>query len=47
MSDEASNSIYLREIALLMEEIDLLKDRLGEKEKLLKNYEKQMRGKKS
>jgi len=47
MSDEASNSIYLREIALLMEEIDLLKARLGEKEKLLNNYEKQMRGKKS
>ena len=47
LSDSDKNDIYLREIALLMEEIDLLKARLGEKEKLLKNYEKQIRGKKS
>ena len=43
MDDESKNNIYLREIALLMEEIDLLNDELREKEKLLKNYEKQIR----
>ena len=42
MDDDTKNSIYLREIALLMEEIDALKDRLRVKEKLLKNYEKQI-----
>ena len=47
MSNESRNGIYLREIALLMEEIDLLRERLREKEKLVKNYEKQIRGKKS
>ena len=46
MSDKSRNSIFLREIALLMEEIDLLRERLREKENLVKNYEKQMRGKK-
>mgnify|MGYP005818745733 CR=1 FL=1 len=47
MSNESRNGIYLREIALLMEEIDLLRERLREKEKLVKNYEKQIRTKKS
>ena len=46
MDDGTKNSIYLREIALLMEEIDALKDRLRVKEKLLINYEKQIRNKK-
>tara|TARA_Y100000310_G_C20075463_1_gene531362 strand:- start:113 stop:286 length:174 start_codon:yes stop_codon:yes gene_type:complete len=46
MDDESKNNIYLREIALLMEEIDLLNDELREKEKLLKNYEKQIKDKK-
>ena len=46
MDDDTKNSIYLREIALLMEEIDALRGRLRVKEKLLKNYEKQIRDKK-
>ena len=46
MDDESKNNIYLREIALLMEEIDMLDDELREKEKLLKNYEKQIKDKK-
>ena len=40
------NAVYLREIALLMEEIDMLKGRLRVKEKLLLNYEKELEGKK-
>ena len=43
MDDDTKNSIYLREIALLMEEIDALKGTLRDREKLLKNYEKQIR----
>ena len=46
MSQKETNTIYLREIALLMEEIDSLKDRLRVKEKLLINYEKQIGDKK-
>ena len=46
MDDESKNNIYLREIALLMEEIELLKDELRVKENLLKNYEKQIGDKK-
>ena len=46
MGDDSKNTIYLREIALLMEEIDALKGRLKVKEKLLINYEKQIRSKK-
>ena len=46
MDDDTKNSIYLREIALLMEEIDALKDRLRVKEKLLINYENQIGDKK-
>ena len=45
LSEKDTSSIYLREIALLMEEIDSLKERLEEKEKLVKSYEKQMRSK--
>ena len=40
MSDEASNSIYLREIALLMEEIELLKDKVRDREKEVENLMK-------
>ena len=47
MSDKSKNTIYLREIALLMEEIDALKGELRVKENLLKNYEKQIGNKKS
>jgi hypothetical protein len=46
MSDKSKNTIYLREIALLMEEIDALKGELRVKENLLKNYEKQIGNKK-
>ena len=46
MDDDTKNSIYLREIALLMEEIDALRGTLRDKEKLLKNYEKQIGDKK-
>ena len=45
MDDESKNNIYLREIALLMEEIELLKGKLRVKENLLKNYEKQIKDK--
>ena len=43
MDDESKNSVFLREIALLMEEIDNLNGKLRVKEKLLKNYEKQIK----
>ena len=46
MDDNTKNTIYLREIALLMEEIDSLKGTLRVKEKLLKNYEKEIKEKK-
>ena len=45
MSDKDKNGIYLREIALLMEQIDSLRGTLRLKEKLLKNYEKKLKGK--
>ena len=40
-----TNDVYLREIALLMEEIDMLKDELRVKQNLIENYEKKIRGK--
>ena len=43
MDDDTKNSIYLREIALLMEEIDMLKGELRVKKNLIENYEKQIR----
>ena len=46
MDDESKNNIYLREIALLMEEIDMLKDKLRVKKNLIENYEKQIKDKK-
>ena len=42
MSSESKNSVYLREIALLMEEIDSLKERLGEREKLINYYQNKL-----
>ena len=43
LTEKESNNIYLREIALLMEEIDMLKDKLRVKKNLIENYEKQIR----
>ena len=40
LDDKAKNNIYLREIALLMEEIDSLKGELRVKQNLVENYEK-------
>ena len=46
LSEKDTSSIYLREIALLMEEIEALKDELRVKENLIKNYEKQIKSSK-
>ena len=43
MSDKEKSNIYLREIALLMEEIETLRDKLRVKENLLKNHEKKIK----
>ena len=40
------NAVYLREIALLMEQIDSLRVQLEVKENLIKNYQKQIGEKK-
>ena len=45
LTNTAKNDFYLREIALLMEEVDMLKGELRIKENLIKNSEKQIRGK--
>ena len=45
MSEDDKNGIYLREIALLMEEIEELKGQLKVKENLIKNFESQIIGK--
>ena len=42
LSEKDTSSIYLREIALLMEEIDSLKGRLGEREKLINYYQNKL-----
>ena len=54
MSQKDTNTIYLREIALLMEQndtlkeqIDIYKDELRVKEKLIKTLELGLQGKKS
>ena len=39
LDDDDKNDIYLREIALLMEEMDILKGELRVKINLIKNYE--------
>ena len=43
LSQKDTNTIYLREIAILMDEIDMLKDKLRVKKNLIENYEKQIR----
>ena len=43
LNDKSTSGIYLREIALLMEEIETLKEKLEVNENLVKNYEKQLR----
>ena len=43
LSKSDKNDIYLSEIALLMEEIDMLKGELRVKKNLIENYEKQIR----
>ena len=45
MNDMYGSSVYLREIALLMEEIELLKDKVRAREKEIKNLLKYMKGK--
>ena len=45
LTEKESNDIYLREIALLMEENDVLKGEVRELKNLIKNYEKKIRGK--
>ena len=47
LSQKETNTIYLREIALLMEQIDTLRDELRVKEKLIKTLELGLQGKKS
>ena len=44
LTEKESNNIYLREIALLMEEIDMLKGELRVKKNLIENYEKKIKG---
>ena len=44
MSEKEKNNIYLREIALLMEEIETLKGKLRVKENLLKNHQQNIEG---
>ena len=44
LTEKESNDIYLREIALLMEENDVLKGEVRELKNLIKNYEKKIRG---
>ena len=45
-TDKDWDKVYLREIALLMEQIDALKVELEVKENLIKNYQKQIGEKK-
>ena len=45
LNEKDKNSIYLREIALLMEEIDSLKGELRVRQNLIENYEKQLKDK--
>ena len=43
LTDTDKHGIYLREIALLMEEVDLLKGEVRVKENIIKNFEKELR----
>ena len=45
MGNKSTSDIYLREIALLMEENETLKDRIRERDKLIKFYELERSGK--
>ena len=47
MSQKETNTIYLREIALLMEDIDTLRDKLRVKEKIIKTLELKLQKDKS
>ena len=42
LDDKSVSSIYLREIALLMEEIELLKDKVRDREKDVENLMKEV-----
>ena len=46
LEEKDRHSVYLREIALLMEKIDILKGKLKVKQNLIENLEKQLGGKK-
>ena len=37
LNDKSTSGIYLREIALLMEEIEMLKDKVRDREETIKN----------
>ncbi len=43
LTDTDKHGIYLREIALLMEEVDLLRGEVRVKENIIKNFEKELR----
>ena len=45
LSSNDKDSIYLREIALLMEQMDELKVKLEVKENLIKNYQNELKSK--
>jgi len=45
LSSNDKDSIYLREIALLMEQMDELKAKLRVKENLIKNYQNELKSK--
>ena len=42
LNDKSTSGIYLREIALLMEEIEMLKDKVRDREETIKNIVKDM-----
>ena len=46
LDDKTKSDIYLREIALLMEQIDELKGKIGVKENIIKSFELGVEGKK-
>ena len=43
LGDKETNDVYLREIALLMEENDIIKGKVREQEKTIKNLESEIR----
>ena len=46
LTQKDTNSVYLREIALLMEEMEELKAKLEVKDKLIKNYQNELQRRK-